>query len=110
LNGSKNYKLNLPSDMPASNFWSVIVYDIQTQLIIQSGQAWPSVHSNGKNLVLSSDGSVDIWFGPKASEGKENNWVQTIPSKAWYLVLRIYDVSVPLANQAWRPGKIICLD
>lgn len=107
LNGSKNYTLNLTSDMPAANFWSVIVYDLQTQLIIKSGQPWPSVHSNCQKLVLNPDKSVDIWFGPEAPDGKENNWIQTIPGKDWQLIFRLYDLLEPLQDKTWAPGEIL---
>jgi len=107
LDGSRNYLFHLPPDMPAANFWSVIVYDIQSQLIIQSGQAWPSVHSNSKKLVLNADESVDIWFGPEAPDGKENNWIQTIPGKDWQLIFRLYDLLEPLHDKTWAPREIL---
>ena len=109
LDGSRNYQLHLPSDMPVANFWSVIVYDNQTQLIIQSGQAWPSVHSNSKKLVLNADESIDIWFGPFAPEGKKNNWIQTIPGKEWHIVIRLYDLLEPLTDLdlEWNPGEMM---
>jgi len=106
LDGSRNYRFQLLSDMPATNFWSVIVYDIQTQLIIQGGQAWPSVHSNSKKIVLNSDGTLNIWFGPTAPEGRENNWIQTVQGKEWQLVLRLYDLFEPLQDHTWSPGEI----
>jgi hypothetical protein len=44
-------------------------------------------------LVINADGSMDIYFGPKPSASKENNWVQTIPQTSWNTILRLY---VPL--------------
>ena len=37
-----------------------------------------------------NDGSVDLYFGPKTPEGKEANWIQTVPGKGWFACLRIY--------------------
>ena len=31
LNGGKNYRLNLPANIPAKDFWSFVVYDPQTR-------------------------------------------------------------------------------
>jgi hypothetical protein len=107
LDGSRNYRFHLPADMPAANFWSVVVYDNQTQLMIQSGQAWPSVHSNSKKIGLNSDNSLDVWFGPEIPEGREYNWVQTIRGKNWHMVLRLYDLVEPLTDQAWSPGEVL---
>ena len=66
LEGGKKYKLHLPSDIPASDFWSIIVYDSISRLIIHTDQPWPSVFSNNKNLIYNNDGSVDAWFGPES--------------------------------------------
>ena len=41
LDGGKNYKLHLPPDIPAKNFWSVIVYDNQTRSMAADGPAVP---------------------------------------------------------------------
>ena len=81
LEGGKCYKLHLKQGIPASDFWSVIVYDNATNLIIRNDQLWPSVHSNSKKLLINQDGSVDVWFGPKLPAGKKCNWVQTNAGK-----------------------------
>jgi hypothetical protein len=106
LEGDKNYVLHLPPDIPASNFWSVIVYDSQTCLMIRTDQSWPSVHSNCKRLVVNYDGSVDAWFGPVVPPGKENNWVKTLPGKRWFMIFRLYDPLETWFNKSWRPGEI----
>jgi hypothetical protein len=106
LDGGKNYKIHLPPDIPASNFWSVIVYDKQTRLIIRTDQPWPSVFSSSKKLVVNQDGSIDAWFGPMAPAGKENNWVKTIPGKGWNMILRLYYPLESWFDMSWRPGEI----
>jgi hypothetical protein len=106
LEGGHNYILHLPPDIPASDFWSVIVYDSQTRLMIRTDQSWPSVHSNCKRLVVNHDSSVDAWFGPIVKPGKENNWVKTIPGKGWFMILRLYDPLESGFNKSWRPGDI----
>jgi hypothetical protein len=50
---------------------------------------------------------VDVWFGPKAPAGKEPNWVQTIPGKAWFMILRLYGPLEPWFKQTWRPDDIV---
>ena len=85
LEGGEKYQLHLPANIPASDFWSIIVYDSLTRLIIHNDQPWPSVFSNKTNLIYNNDGSVDVWFGPKQIKGKENNWLQTIPGDQWYM-------------------------
>jgi hypothetical protein len=106
LEGGKNYKFYLPPNIPASDFWSVIVYDNQTRLIIHSDQKWPSVFSSCQTLIVNQDGSVEIWFGPKAPVGNNSNWIQTIPGKGWIMILRLYGPLEPWFNKTWRPGEI----
>ena len=106
LTGEKNYRLHLPPGMPACNFWSVIVYDIETGLIISTDQPWPSVHSNCKKLHVNLDGSMEVWFGPTAPAARENNWIQTIPGKEWNMILRLYEPSEPFLFKTFIPGKI----
>lgn len=90
FDGGKTYKLHLPPDIPAKDFWSVIVYDTQTRSMLQTDQQFPSVSSQEKGVKVNEDGSVEVWFGPKAPEGMAANWVQTIPGKGWFMILRLY--------------------
>ena len=88
LDGSKTYKLRLPPHIPARDFWSFIVYDNQTCSMLQIDQKRLGVGSESKGLPVNRDGSVDVYFGPRAPAGKENNWIQTIPGKGWGTILR----------------------
>jgi hypothetical protein len=106
LEGGKKYKLHLPPEIPASEFWSIVVYDLQDRLLINTDQPWPSVYSSNKNLIYNNDGSVDAWFGPDFIKGKENNWVKTIPGRQWYLILRLYNPLESWFSKKWQPGEI----
>jgi len=106
LKGGKKYKLHLPAGIPASDFWSIIVYDPLSRLIIRTDQPWPSVFSTDKNLVCNNDGSVDAWFGPESVKGKESNWIKTLPGEKWFLILRLYYPLESWFDKRWRPGEI----
>jgi hypothetical protein len=106
LDGGKTYRLHMPPNIPAEEFWSFTAYDNQTRSMLQTDQQFPAVGSLTKGLLVNADGSVDVYFGPKAPVGKENNWVQTIPGKGWSTLLRLYSPLEPWFNKTWRPGEI----
>jgi hypothetical protein len=105
LDGAQSYRLTLPPNIPAKNFWSVVVYDPQTRSELQSGQPYPSKSSQTGTVVENSDGSIDLYFGPEAPEGHESNWTQTVPGKGWFTLLRLYGPLEPWFDLTWRPGE-----
>jgi hypothetical protein len=106
LDGSKTYRLHLPPNIPVKDFWSLIVYDPQTRSMLQTDQQFPSISSQKQGIVINTDTSVDIYFGPEPPAGKEANWVQTIPGKGWFTFLRLYGPLEPWFDKTWRPGEI----
>lgn len=106
FDGSKTYKLHLPPNVPINNFWAVTIYDTQTRSMLQTSQPFPSVGSQSKGFVKNADGSYDVYFSPKAPEGKAGNWQQTIPGKSWFAILRMYGPLEPWINKTWRPSEI----
>jgi hypothetical protein len=108
LDGGKTYTLNLPKDPPAKKFASVVVYDPQTRSELQTGQPFPSYNNvrDKDKVIVNDDGSVDLYFGPQAPKGKETNWIQTVPGKGWFCVLRLYSPTKAWFDKTWRPGEI----
>lgn len=106
LDGARAYRLNIPANVPAADFWSVVVYDPQTRSELQTGQPFPSKNNRRDPLAINADGSVDLYFGPQAPAGKEANWVETVPGKGWYPILRLYGPLQPWFDKAWQPGEV----
>ena len=106
FDGSKTYRLHLPKDVPVKDFWAVTIYDTQTRSQLQTGQPFPTIGSQTKGMIQNADGSYDVYFAPKAPEGKEGNWLQTVPGKSWFTILRMYAPLEPWINKTWRPGEI----
>jgi hypothetical protein len=105
LDGGKTYKLHLPPNIPAKNFWSFVAYDNQTRSELQTDEQFPSIGSQKKGLVVNPDTSVDVYFGPTAPAGHEANWVQTVPGKGWNVLLRLYGPLQPWFDKTWQPGE-----
>ncbi len=76
LSGGANYKLTLPPNIPAANFWSVTLYEAENASGLANGQPFPSLGSRDKP-VENADGSTDLYVGPTAPEGKASNWLAT---------------------------------
>jgi len=106
FNGARTYQLHIPSNVPAKDFWSLVVYDTQTRSELQTGNPFPSLNNQRNVLDENPDGSVDVYFGPKAPEGKENNWIETVPGKSWFVILRLYGPLEPWFDKTWQPGEI----
>jgi hypothetical protein len=106
FDGARGYRLRLPPEIPEGRFWSVVLYDRQTRSMLQTGQVKPSLGSQSGTIQANADGTTDIYFGPTAPAGKERNWLQTIPGKGWWAILRLYDPLQRFFDKTWRPSEI----
>ena len=106
LEGSKTYKVNLPPNVPANQFWSFTLYDVQTRSMLQTDQRFPEISSADASTKPNADGSYDVYFGPEPPTGKEGNWVQTIPGKGWHMLFRLYGPEQAWFDKTWRPSEI----
>jgi hypothetical protein len=48
-----------------------------------------------------------VYLGPAQPAGiKRGNWIQTMPSKGWFAILRLYSPLEAFFAREWRPGEI----
>ncbi len=108
--GAKTYKVTLPKNIPAAAFWSFTVYDNQSRSMLATPQKYPRAGSQAfpsPAAVAAADGSTTIYFSPEQPKGVERgNWIQTMPNKGWFTILRLYSPLVPFFTKTWRPGEI----
>ena len=109
FDGGKTYRCTLPPDIPENNFWSFTVYDNQTRSMLRTPQRYPRAGSQSypsAAAVQNADGSTDIYFGPEAPAGRESNWIQTVPGRGWFTILRLYSPLQPFFDKTWQPSEI----
>lgn len=106
LEGGKSYKLHLPPNVPAANFWSVTLYDALTASGLDNGQPFPSLNSMDKP-TQNADGSFDLYFGPTAPGGTEKNWMRTVPGKGYFVLLRLYSPKQSFFDETWKPDDVV---
>ena len=58
------------------------------------------------DIQAEDDGSHVLWFAPTAPEGKESNWIPTLPGKSWWPILRLYGPLEPWFDMTWRLPEI----
>ena len=105
LTGGTNYRLNLPKDVPAANFWSLTLYEAENASLLANGQPFPSLGWRDKP-VQNADGSTDLYLGPKAPAGQEKNWLATVPGRGYFAILRLYGPTEPALTKTWKPGDV----
>ena len=110
FDGGKTYKVTLPKGIPARAFWSFTVYDNQTRSMLQTPQRYPRAGSQtypSPAAEANADGSTTVYFGPTQPEGvKRGNWIQTMPGKGWFTILRLYSPLESFFTKEWRPSEI----
>ncbi|MBB2919540.1 DUF1254 domain-containing protein [Cupriavidus alkaliphilus] len=105
LNGSATYRLHVPANVPVQDYWSVSAYDADTFSFVQADQRRPSL-SSLKDLKRNADGSVDLYFGPRAPAGMASNWIQTVAGRGFFLLYRLYAPTEALYGGKWQLGDV----
>jgi hypothetical protein len=105
LVGEAIYRIKLPPNIPAANFWSVTLYEAENGSGLANGQPFPSRGSRDKP-AQNADGSTDVYLGPKPPDGKASNWLATVPGRGYFAILRLYSPAEPAIDKTWKPGDI----
>ena len=101
FDGAANYRLTVPANAPVKLYWSATVYDRETHALIRNLSP-SSRSSNTPDLQKNADGSVDVYFGPKAPEGKQSNWVPTSAEGKFEVLFRLYGPEKPFFEKTWK--------
>jgi hypothetical protein len=101
LAGGKTYRLHVPANVPAKQYWSATVYDYETACFIREAPVI-SLDSYNQKTMRNSDASVDIYFAPQAPAGRKDNWVATAEGGHWFVIFRLYGPDKPFFDKSWK--------
>jgi hypothetical protein len=101
FDGSKAYRLKLSPNVPAAAFWSMTLYSTDTRSMVQNPTN-DAAHSSYDKLKVNPDGSIDLYFSPKAPADNAANWVQTVPGKGFYPMFRFYTPKEGVFDGSWK--------
>jgi len=100
LDGGRSYRLHLPPSVEPGVFWSVAVCEAAGASRAPGAVTAPGLCAY--NSTPNADGSVDVYFGPKAPAGKESNWVPTKAGGQFEVLFRFYGPEKPLFDKTWK--------
>ena len=101
FDGARTYRLNVPANPPVKLYWSATIYDRVTHGLIRDLPSF-SRSSHTVGLQKNVDGSVDLFFGPKAPSGKESNCVPTKADGKFEVLFRLYGPEKAFFEKVWR--------
>jgi hypothetical protein len=103
LDGGRSYTLTVPAPVPAKQFWSITLYDLDTRSEINTDQFKPVLTSLRDDLEPDADGNITLRFGPERADDETTPWLQTNPGAQWFAYFRVYGPAAPAFDGTWKP-------
>lgn len=104
LRADKTYKLHVPKDVPVEQFWSLTLYSENTRRPYDNEGTQIrdiSLGSRTQALRYNDDGSIDLFIGPGAPKGFENNHLKTVGDDGWFVYFRLYAPTQPFFDKTF---------
>jgi hypothetical protein len=101
LDGGGSYRLHVPANVPVTEFWSITIYSLKTSSFFLNSTRL-TLSSLDKELRKNTDGSVDIYVGPKPPAGQEANWLYTPAGEKWFPWFRVYGPEKAIMDKSWK--------
>jgi hypothetical protein len=92
---------------PANAFWSITMYDGQTQLLVRNSLQRYVLNSTMLEIFkFDEDGSLTFYIQNDSPGGdRESNWLPA-PDGSFYLILRIYLPKPEVLNGTWKQPSL----
>jgi hypothetical protein len=99
LNGEDTYRLRVPADTPAGDFWSVTVYSMRTKGFVEGAERIGIATPDIPQMIKNEDGSVDVYYSPEPPDGFRGNWIPT--GEDFFLLFGLYGPERPVFDKSW---------
>ena len=105
IEAGKNYRLHVPKDVPARQFWSLTLYD-KEHLFASNPLNRFSLGTKSKSMKLGDDGSLTLYVQANSpGPDKEANWLPA-PKEDFSLYIRAYWPQAELTEGKWTPPHV----
>jgi hypothetical protein len=102
LQGGELYAFTMPAKVPVQQFWSLVIYDLETLAFIYNPLQRAGLSSfDLPNMKKNNDGSVTLYFGPQPPEGLKSNWIPT-ERKRPLPIVRFYGPTDEFYDRSWE--------
>jgi hypothetical protein len=102
FDGSKTYKLVVPANPPAKDFWSLTVYETFDASPMRAKDALNFDVSSRKGFKQEEIGTTNLYVGPgTAPEGYEKNFIKTDPQKGFFVYFRHFGPEEAYWNKSY---------
>ncbi len=107
LNGAETYKLHVPANVPAKDFWSLTLYDPISRSLLQGAGSDDVTIDSYEDLIQNEDGSWDLFVGPDDSKIPAKfkgtpNFSATNPNKGLMVYFRFFGPLEPFFDRTWQ--------
>jgi len=107
LDGAETYKLHVPANVPAKDFWSLTLYDPISRSLLQGTGSDNVTIDSYEDLIQNEDGSFDLFVGPDDSMIPEKfkgtpNFCATNPNKGIMVYFRFFGPLEAYFDRTWQ--------
>lgn len=107
LSGKYKYRMTMPVDAPAKEFWSLTMYDAKHLFMVPNSIDRYSVSTNRKDeLIYNKNGSLTVCIQTNKPTDKNCNWLPS-PDADFYLHLRLYEPTQAVLDNSYALPQVI---
>ena len=105
FDGGHSYRFKLQAGQSQKLSWSMTLYDNRNRCTMDTNQQRAKLSARSP-LRTNPDGSVDLWFAPRAPRGTTDNWIRTIPGQGFFAMFRLFAPLETVLDGNWKLNDV----